>query len=134
MANDTQVDQLAGRAERLQQFYAQQARSLEHTMMTERFKAAMQPRYDAAKFAASVDAVLGRLREVLISKNAKYGDSALNPVRIFSTVSTVEQLRVAIDHKLSRLARGSQAEEDTKLDLMGYLVLLQIAESEQESP
>lgn len=67
------------------------------------------------------------LKRLLIAKNEAYGDSALNPVRIFSKASPVEQLLVRIDDKLSRIARGSDAGEDVTQDLLGYLVLLRIA-------
>lgn len=67
------------------------------------------------------------IAEVLVQKNAAYGNSALEPVRIFSKASAVEQILVRLDDKLSRLARGSDAGEDVVLDLMGYLVLLRIA-------
>ena len=67
------------------------------------------------------------LKEMLLEKNAAYGDSALDPVRIFSQADPVEQIRVRLDDKLSRLARGSAAGEDVVLDLLGYLVLLRIA-------
>lgn len=64
---------------------------------------------------------------VLIEKNRAYGDSAANPVRIFSRASPTEQILVRIDDKLSRLARGENTEavpEDTIGDLIGYLALL----------
>jgi hypothetical protein len=64
--------------------------------------------------------------DLLIKKNLSYGDSALNPVRIFSKADPLEQLRVRIDDKLSRLARGHEIDEDTLLDLIGYLVMLKI--------
>lgn len=64
----------------------------------------------------------------LIQKNIAYGNSALDPVRIFSQADSVEQIRVRIDDKLSRLMRGHVAGEDVKMDLLGYLVLLIIAE------
>lgn len=67
------------------------------------------------------------LARVLCEKNAAYGNIAVDPVRVFSKASPVEQLLVRIDDKLSRLARGSAAGEDVVLDLMGYLVLLRIA-------
>lgn len=67
------------------------------------------------------------VREFLLEKNRAYGNSALEPVRVFSRASNVEQLLVRIDDKLSRLARGSEAGEDVELDLIGYLVLLRIA-------
>jgi hypothetical protein len=80
------------------------------------------------EFDCAVDKVLGEIGDLLKSKNRAYGNSALDPVRVFSKASTSEQLRVRLDDKLSRLARGSAAGEDVETDLMGYLVLLRIAE------
>lgn len=79
-------------------------------------------------FHEDVDAVLDNIRETLLTKNSAYGNSALDPVRIFSRADAVEQIRVRIDDKLARLARGSDAGEDTVRDLIGYLVLLRIAQ------
>lgn len=73
-----------------------------------------------------LDECLG-IAEMLIEKNRAYGNSALQPVRVFSKASSEEQLLVRIDDKLSRLARGSAAGEDVVADLIGYLVLLRIA-------
>jgi len=66
---------------------------------------------------------------LLVEKNAKYGNSALEPVRVFSKASTTEQLLVRIDDKLSRIkTTGLEApDEDTLNDLIGYLILLKIA-------
>jgi len=72
--------------------------------------------------------VCNDLAKMLIAKNAAYGNSALNPLRIFSKADPIEQIRVRLDDKLSRLARGSAAGEDVVLDLLGYLVLLRIAQ------
>ena len=71
-------------------------------------------------------AFLAKVAATLTAKNAKYGDSAARPMRVFSRAPTDEQLRVRIDDKLSRLARGSGPadSEDTLLDLVGYLALL----------
>ena len=68
------------------------------------------------------------VERILLAKNAAYGNSALQPVRIFSKADPIEQLRVRIDDKLSRLARGQAAGEDVTLDLIGYLMLLRVAE------
>jgi hypothetical protein len=67
---------------------------------------------------------------MLIGKNRQYGNSATDPIRIFSRADTVEQIKVRIDDKLSRLARGHAGleTEDITMDLIGYLVLLTIAE------
>lgn len=66
---------------------------------------------------------------MLCAKNRAYGNSALEPVRVFSRASTREQLLVRLDDKLSRIARGTGEEtEDVVSDLIGYLVLLRIAD------
>ena len=65
-----------------------------------------------------------RIKEMLLQKNEAYGNSALDPVRVFSKASTLEQLNVRIDDKLSRVARGHEhAFGENLTDLIGYLVL-----------
>jgi hypothetical protein len=81
--------------------------------------------------APSGDAILREcldLAQLLIEKNRKYGNSALEPVRVFSKADAAEQIKVRIDDKLSRL-RSAQADEDEDViqDLLGYLILLRIA-------
>jgi hypothetical protein len=68
----------------------------------------------------------GEITDMLVAKNLAYGNSATDPVRVFSRAEPDEQLRVRIDDKLSRIARGNQDAfgEDVILDLIGYLVLL----------
>lgn len=73
------------------------------------------------------------IKELLLEKNRRYGDSALNPTRIFSKSDNMEQIRVRIDDKLSRLRNQQQDEdEDVIDDLIGYLVLLKIAQMQQD--
>jgi len=64
------------------------------------------------------------VENTLLHKNRLYGDSAFKPLRVFSKADATEQIRVRIDDKLSRIARGEEAGEDTILDLAGYLILL----------
>lgn len=85
-----------------------------------------------ATFEEKVRRVTGDLSKLLISKNKSYGNSALDPVRIFAKSDTTEQLHVRIDDKLSRLKRGNSYGEDVIKDLMGYLVLLTIANEESK--
>lgn len=73
------------------------------------------------------------LKALLIRKNVAYGDSALDPVRIFSKADPIEQIRVRLDDKLSRLARGSADDEDVEQDLLGYLILLRIARRKRDA-
>jgi len=68
------------------------------------------------------------IAEMLCEKNRKYGDSALNPVRVFSRCDALEQINVRLDDKLSRLRSGQGDDtEDAELDLIGYLILKRIA-------
>lgn len=78
-----------------------------------------------------------KIKQLLLSKNAKYGDSALNPCRVFSKANAVEQILVRIDDKLNRIQKGAgllASDEDVIQDLIGYLVLLQIAQERQKPP
>jgi len=79
-------------------------------------------------FAKNVHRITRNIAEMLIKKNASYGDSALNPARIFSKANREEQLLVRIDDKLSRIQRGHEyAGDDSIRDLIGYLTILLIA-------
>ena len=82
----------------------------------------------------STDEVAGAIKQectglcsLLIAKNEHYGNSAFNPLRIFAKSDALEQLNVRIDDKLTRLARGMDGNEDTELDLIGYLILRRVA-------
>lgn len=85
-------------------------------------------------FINDLDSVLGGIRELLIEKNRKYGDSALSPSRIFSRGSPKEQLKVRIDDKLTRIMNQQDDEdEDVITDLIGYLVIYKIAERREQN-
>ncbi len=75
----------------------------------------------------TITAITGELRDLLLAKNDAYGNSALDPLRIFSRADPIEQLNVRLDDKLSRLARGHPAGEDVEWDIMGYLILKRVA-------
>jgi hypothetical protein len=75
-----------------------------------------------------INRVCTEIKNMLMQKNLAYGDSALEPVRIFSKADPIEQILVRIDDKLSRFARGTEYPGDNDIDdLIGYLVLLKIA-------
>ena len=82
-------------------------------------------------FAVQVTVVLEEIRDLLIAKNQKYGNSALEPLGVFSKLDSKEGLLVRIDDKLKRIKNGSleKDDEDVVNDLIGYLVLLKISGS-----
>ena len=74
--------------------------------------------------------------DLLIEKNTKYGNSAIQPANIFcKNVDPIDQLYVQIDHKLARISRGdpTREDEDVLVDLVGYLVLAIVARKKSES-
>jgi hypothetical protein len=85
-------------------------------------------------FANKVSSYLLEIRELLVSKNLKYGNSALEPLGVFSKLSAKEGLLVRIDDKLKRIKNGSleKDDEDVINDLIGYLVLLKIQTIEEK--
>jgi len=75
------------------------------------------------------------IKELVLYKNKQYGDSALNPCRIFSKANAVEQILVRIDDKINRIQQGAGLlgeDEDVIQDLIGYLILLKIAFKRQQ--
>lgn len=73
------------------------------------------------------------IEAMLLEKNRKYADSAINPVRIFSKADSVEQIKVRIDDKLSRIRSAQDDDtEDACLDLIGYLILMRVAQRSKE--
>lgn len=79
-------------------------------------------------FKEEVSSILDDIRDMLVSKNEKYGNSALEPIGVFSKLSPKEGLLIRIDDKLKRIKNGSldKDDEDVVNDLIGYLVLLKI--------
>ena len=76
--------------------------------------------------------ICNELQDLLIEKNRAYGNSALEPNRIFAKSDALEQLRVRIDDKLNRIMKGTDYPgEDTVDDLLGYLVLLKVAQRDK---
>lgn len=80
-----------------------------------------------------IKAMCDAVAQMLIDKNRKYGNSALEPLRIFSKADMLETIRVRMDDKLCRIKNEqSDEDEDVYMDLMGYLVLYMIARKRQK--
>ena len=72
------------------------------------------------------------IKTLLLEKNAKYGNSAVEPINVFSKQDNAAAICARIDDKLSRIKNVglNDATEDTVDDLIGYLILLKIARGE----
>jgi hypothetical protein len=78
--------------------------------------------------------VAKQLQEMLLKKNAAYGDSAASPMGVFAKDLPPEVLiHVRIDDKLKRIRDGHEYPgDDTVFDLAGYLVLLLVVREQQK--
>lgn len=75
-----------------------------------------------------ISEICDEIKNLLLEKNRKYGDSALNPRRVFSKASPIEQINVRIDDKISRIMSAQDDDiEDAELDLIGYMILKRVA-------
>lgn len=89
------------------------------------------------KSALKITKTVNAVRDLLLEKNAAYGDSALKPANIFAKGSAIDNIACRIDDKLMRIKNKglNDATEDTIQDLIGYLILLKIAiEDERTQP
>ena len=66
---------------------------------------------------------LSEFSDLLNVKNKAYGNSALEPINVFSKASSADVILQQIDHKLSRLKTSDTPSKNDVIDLMGYLTL-----------
>ena len=71
-----------------------------------------------------------KLKVMLLDKNARYGNSAISPIRVFSQADNVSQILIRMDDKLSRIKNmtaNNGDNEDAMMDLAGYIILYKVA-------
>ena len=75
------------------------------------------------------------LKELLLKKNDAYGNSALDPLGVFSSCKASEGIKIRLDDKLKRIANAGLVEdtEDTLIDIAGYIILLMIAKDNESN-
>lgn len=67
------------------------------------------------------------MKEFLLGKNSSYGNSAFEPLGVFSKLPAREGILLRIDDKLKRIKNGKSYPGDNDLkDLTGYLNLLMV--------
>ena len=87
-----------------------------------------EPKPSLTDTQKKISEICDEIKNMLLEKNRKYGDSAINPKRVFSKASPIEQINVRIDDKISRIMSAQDDDtEDAELDLIGYLILKRVA-------
>ena len=76
-----------------------------------------------------------QLEELLVKKNNAYGNSALEPLGVFSSANASSGIKIRLDDKLKRIANAGLVEdtEDTLIDIAGYIILLMIAKDNESN-
>lgn len=76
-----------------------------------------------------ISTICDSMKALLLEKNRRYGDSAVNPVCIFSRLNASEGIKVRLDDKISRIKNNPESLRKNDIaDIIGYLVLLCVAE------
>lgn len=74
-----------------------------------------------------INRILGAMTQLLITKNSRYGNSILDPMRVFCKKDKEESdIPARLDDKLSRIKNSDKIRINDVTDLIGYLVLLLI--------
>jgi len=70
------------------------------------------------------------IKKVLSEKNRRYGNSALNPINVFSSLNADEGIKQRLDDKLKRIKTHTEKQgmseplrKNDVFDLIGYLIL-----------
>lgn len=84
-------------------------------------------RLTQAAVQSGIARVSNDLRDFLIGKNISYGNSAFEPINVFSKLPAREGILLRIDDKLKRIRNGTAYPGDDNIkDLTGYLILLMV--------
>lgn len=72
--------------------------------------------------------IVDAIKNLLLEKNKRYGNSALNPQNIFYKGDSTQSIEIRLDDKLSRIKNnnGNLRVNDVS-DIIGYCVLLLIS-------
>ena len=73
-----------------------------------------------------LDTLLTNFSRFLKTKNELYGNSALEPIGVFSEGNPNILLLVRIDDKLSRIKNSKDVRKNDVVDLIGYLILFML--------
>ena len=77
----------------------------------------------------SIVEIFNALRDLVLEKNKRYGDSALKPKNVFSKLNAGEAIKVRLDDKLSRVMNSGELRTNDVSDLIGYLTLYLISQN-----
>lgn len=81
------------------------------------------------RFNALKENILDNISGVLIEKNRKYGNAALEPLGLFYKGDNITSITIRIDDKISRIKNSEVLRKNDMFDLLGYSILLGISKN-----
>ena len=88
----------------------------------------MKENTDTTSTQQKIGEITNAMRELLLYKNQKYGDSALKPKQIFYKGNATSSILIRLDDKLGRIMANTDATPriNDVADIIGYCTLLLI--------
>lgn len=71
--------------------------------------------------------VCDSMKDLLLYKNQKYGDSALNPNNVFYKGDATNSIKIRLDDKIGRIKNCDETRINDVADIIGYCVLLLVS-------
>jgi hypothetical protein len=71
-----------------------------------------------------IEKIYASHKDMLLEKNRRYGNSALEPIGVFYKGEAGESIKIRLDDKLGRVKNSQELRKNDVSDLIGYLVLL----------
>ena len=71
--------------------------------------------------------VCDSMKDLLLYKNKKYGDSALHPNNIFYKGDSTNSIKIRLDDKIGRIKNCEETRINDVADVIGYCTLLLIS-------
>lgn len=76
-----------------------------------------------------ISMILEKMKDVLLYKNQKYGDSALHPNNVFYKGNSTNSIKIRLDDKLGRIKNNpdDECKINDVADIIGYCTLLLVS-------
>ncbi|WP_405291880.1 hypothetical protein [Methanobrevibacter sp.] len=74
-----------------------------------------------------ISEVCDSMKDLLLYKNKKYGDSALNPNNVFYKGDSTNSIKIRLDDKIGRIKNCDETRVNDVADIIGYCVLLLVS-------
>lgn len=74
-----------------------------------------------------ISTICDSIKDLLLYKNEKYGDSALHPNNIFYKGDSSNSIKIRLDDKIGRIMNCDETRVNDVADIIGYCVLLLVS-------